>query len=598
MNIFNNPYFNAIRNINKILDADQKRKSIIMIALLFINAIFDVFGLVAIFPLINAALNPQAIQTEWYLKYPYDYFGVQDTIGFLLIMSAIIFTIFVIKNLLSLFIYYIQSRFSFNISLRLSQKMFQYYYGQGFLFITGQDTGKKNYDIITVPFYFATYYLLETLILSTEILVLIIIFVVILLFDPLAVVLLSAIILPTFAVVYQLTKMRTKAIGDKRNILAPQATAILIDSLNAYNDVKLSNKEAKFFNTFSDVLKKINTLDALQQGIYGKIHQRLNDIVLGLGLLVIFTFAWFFRENLTQILALLSVFGLAAYRFLPSVNRIMGSALTLKNVSYLISELKVIANTRLKTYNTVKSLPFNDRIRLEKVSFAYDGNESNVLEDISFEIKKGETVGIIGSSGSGKTTLLNLFLRFITENNGAIYVDDNMLKSDNQASFQKIIGYVQQNVYIKNGTLSENIAFGESVSEIDQHKLMQSIKDSMLEDFVAQHQEGLDMPLGENGVKLSGGQRQRVGIARALYKDAKILVFDEATSALDPETEKSIVTTIHHLAELDKTIIIVAHRITTLEMCDRIYELEKGKIIGIHQYNEVLDRFIHHRDDR
>ena len=592
MSIFNNPYINAIRNINKILDADQKRRSVAMIALLFANSIFDVMGLVAIYPLINAALDPASIQSEWYLLAAYNFFGVKDTIAFLLLLSAIVFIVFLIKNGISLFIFYIQSRFSFNISLRLSQKMFQYYYNQGYLFISDQDTGKKNYDIITVPYYFATYYLLETLIMSTELLVLFIIFIAILLFNPLAVILLAAIILPTFILVYQLTKMRTKSIGDQRNILAPKATAILIDSLNAYNDVKLSNKEAHFYQHFSSILKKINSLDALQQGVYGKIHQRLNDIVLGLGLLIIFSFAYFFRESNVQILALLSVFGLASYRILPSVNRIMGSALTLKNVSYLIKELKVIAHTGLKNYSIVKSMPFTKNICFENVSFAFPQSDKNVLENVSFELKKGETIGFIGTSGSGKTTILNIFLRFIIENSGSVIIDDVKLNDDNQSSFQKIIGYVQQDVYIKNGTLKENIAFGESEDEINHTRLMMALKDAMLDDLVNDHPEGLNLELGENGVKLSGGQKQRVGIARALYKDAQILLFDEATSALDPETEKSIVTTINHLAKLNKTIVIVAHRVTTLEMCDRIYELANGQIAGIHQYQDVLGRFI------
>jgi ABC-type multidrug transport system fused ATPase/permease subunit len=234
-----------------------------------------------------------------------------------------------------------------------------------------------------------------------------------------------------------------------------------------------------------------------------------------------------------------------------------------------------------------------NEIKFENIGFSYPDNPAEVLQDVSFHIQKGETIGFIGSSGSGKTTLLHIFLRFLPETRGCVTIDGVKLDASNNAQFQKAIGYVQQNVFIRNGTLRENIAFGLEDSEIDDIQLHKAIHDAMLAEFVAQHPDGLDMILGENGVKLSGGQRQRVGIARALYKDAQILLFDEATSALDHETEKAIVATINHLAKLDKTIVIVAHRITTLEMCDRIYELKNGMIAGTYDYNEILKKAIH-----
>ena len=564
-----------------------------MLFLLLINAIFDVVGLAAIYPLINAALEPQLIQSEWYLKLPYEWIGVDDTITFLFILSIIVFAVFLIKNIISLGIFYIQARFSFNIAQRLTLKKFQHYYDQGYLSIANTDGGKKIYDIITIPYYFANSYLIETLLLTTEIVVLLIIFGIVLYSSPQAMIILLLVIIPVFIIVYLMTKNKTKAIGDQRNEQWPIASAILLDSMNAYIDVKLGNKEKHFFNNFKSSIQKINALDALQVGVYSKIHQRLNDVVLGLALMLIFGTAYIFRESSSQIIALLSVFGLAAYRFLPSVNRIMGSTLALKNISFVVDELKTIKNFHLKEYNSVQPLELNNKIAFHHISYQYPSSETPVLNDLSLEIKKGETVGIIGSSGSGKTTFLNLFLRLIQENQGTIKVDENILNEPlKNAAFQKSIGFVQQSVYIKNGTIIDNIAFGESPAEIDMERLKSALKDAMLAEFVEAHPLKYNMPLGENGVMLSGGQRQRIGIARALYKNAQILLFDEATSALDPETEKAIVTTINNLTKLNKTIIIVAHRVTTLEMCDRIYELKKGAVNGIYTYEQVHDKVL------
>ncbi len=560
--------------------------------LLIINAVFDLVSLGGIAVVMDTALNPTNIQKKWYLQYISNYLGITDAVTFLLVLTVILLLVVLIKNGVSIIIFYIQARFSFNISKRLSQKMFQYYYNQGHLFISGQDSGKKNYDLLTIPYYFASNYLVETLVMSTEIVVLLFIFIGLLMYNPIAVLFLIVFIIPIFGLVYLKTKNKTKRIGDERNILHPQATTTILDSMQAYNDVQLGNKEKYFFSNFTNIIEKINHLDSLQVGIYSKIHQRLNDIVLGLGLLIIFTFAYVFKENINQILALLSVFGVVAYRVLPGINRIMGSALAIKNVSYLITELKPLANHPLKEYADIQTLAFENEIKFKNIGFTYPDNPSEVLQDVSFQIKKGETIGFIGSSGSGKTTLLHVFLRFLHETKGSVYIDGIKLDLSNNASFQKAIGYVQQNVYIRNGTLRENIAFGLEPSEIDESNLDKAIQDAMLAEFVAQHPERLNMMLGENGVKLSGGQRQRVGIARALYKDAQILLFDEATSALDHETEKAIVTTINHLAKMDKTIVIVTHRVTTLEMCDRIYELKNGTIACTYQYNEILKKAI------
>ena len=374
--------------------------------------------------------------------------------------------------------------------------------------------------------------------------------------------------------------------------MAPQAISLLLDSFNAYTDVKLANKESYFYDNFRQKMRKMNDLDTLQQGVYGKIHQRINDIVLGLALVGIFGSALIFREKSTEIMSLLTAFALAGIRFLPSVNRIMGSTLVLKNMSFVINELKPIAQKGFPDFREVVKMPIKGKIVLENIKYTYPASFQPVLNGVSMEIQKGETIGIIGSSGSGKTTFLNLFLRMIQETEGSLKVDDQLINKNNNASFQKSIGFVQQLVYIKNGTLQENIAFGENPEEVNNEKLQKAINEAMLTDFVSSNPLGIQMPLGENGVMLSGGQRQRVGIARALYKDADILVFDEATSALDHETEKAIVTTINNLTKLQKTILIVAHRVTTLEMCDRIYELNNGKVNGIYSYKEVLSRII------
>ena len=310
---------------------------------------------------------------------------------------------------------------------------------------------------------------------------------------------------------------------------------------------------------------------------------------------MIFAFAYFTGADKDSVLTLLGFFAVAAYKVLPSINRMMNSILLIKNSSFTIKELSVVANQSLDPFEKVDKLPFNESVTLKNITFQYPESDQAALTDVSLTIKKGESVGVIGGSGSGKTTLLKIFLRLIAPQSGSFEIDGKALegKSDD-ASFQRNIGYVEQDVFIMNGTLAENIALG--FEEIDQQLLQQVLDESMLSTFISQQSEGLSMQLGEGGVKLSGGQKQRVGIARALYKKSEILVFDEVTSALDPITERAIVQSINHLASLGKTILIVAHRITTLEKCDRILELVGGRLTGERAYDELIKELVLHEE--
>lgn len=376
-------------------------------------------------------------------------------------------------------------------------------------------------------------------------------------------------------------------IGYDRNELFPKVTSCISESMTAFPDVKLSNKENSFLQRYREMQHRLNMLDALNLGFFVKIPTKSNDVVFALGIMLVFFAAFIFKNNSDEILSILSVFALAGYRFLPSVNKMMGATLSMKNLSFLKEEFEGVRNKKLVEFEEVERLRFNDKISFSNLSYHYPDSGAKVLNQFSLEINKGETIGIVGESGSGKSTLLNIVLRLLTETEGKVSVDGQELIGNLNARFQKSIGFVQQQVFIKDGTLIDNVAFGEENPDLS--KVEKALEHAMLQDFLQDHPEGWQMRLGENGVKLSGGQRQRVGIARALYKDADILVFDEATSALDMETEEAIKETISALTGSDKTIFIVAHRITTLDSCDRIIELEKGKIKREMTYKELFD---------
>lgn len=574
-----------------------------MIGLLLINAVFDFAGLATIAMLIFSALEESIFDGAEYIRSAdqsdfqyffnsnlralYDFTGAVNQMAFLFYLSIIIFVAFIIKNAISLWISFIQSKFAYNVSLRLNKKIFKHFYDRGYLFIKDSTSGKKVYSIVDVPMRFASHYLNTLLVMGTELVVVAIIFIALLFINPIACGLLVLTIMPTFYAIYAFSKNKARNIGILRNEIAPKNYAKVFESMNAYVDVKLGNLENEMLNKYIDLQKRLNALDAVFFGVYHKLNQRTNDIIFGLGILVIFGYAYALDMNRVSILQLLGLFAAAAYKFLPSFNRVLNSLLTMKNSSFVFDELKAIRDSSLSEFERVPSAQFKNGIEFKNLSYQYPEGEREVLSDVSFDIKKGETVGFIGSSGSGKSTLLKIILRLLKEDSGKIFIDGNHIDEELSPSFQKIIGYVQQEIFIFNDTIKSNIAFGDE--DIDDQKLANSIKDAQLEDFISTHPKGTDLLLGENGVNLSGGQKQRIGIARALYKDSEILIFDEVTSALDGETEKAVVESINHLTQIGKTVIIVAHRISTLEKCHRIYELQEGRVSGIYTYPEVVE---------
>ncbi len=601
-----NAVFNAIRNVNAVLDGDQKRKAAIMIALLIFNALSDFVGLATIGTLIFSALENNAFTASMYtrdlagsdlqyqvglwLRGMYNWSGASSEMQFLFYLSIVIFFSFIIKNLIGLYIVFIQTRFSFNVALRLNLKMFKYFYDQGYAFIHESTSGKRIYQIVELPSRFAMFYMTKLIELGTDIVVLLIIAVSLFIIEPGAILLILIAIVPTFLAIYLITKTKNEQIGILRNAASPKNYGIIYESMKGYVDIKLANLEQRFLEQYHKSQQRINGYDIWSFGIFQKINQRTNDIIFGLGIMVIFGYAYFTNLDRTLVVTLLGIFAIAAYKFLPSVNRMLTNLLVIKNNNYIFSELKMITGQPLTPFEEVYPLSFNDKISLQNIHFNYQDSELSTLDNFSLDIQKGDFIGIVGSSGSGKTTLLKIFLRLLHEQSGQFKVDDVIITPQNEASYQRIIGYVQQDVFILDNTLAANIALGSDNPDLE--KLQRCLEQVELNELVNEHPLGLQMPLGEEGKYISGGQKQRVGIARALYKDASILVFDEITSALDTDTEKSIIRNINKLANTGITIIVVAHRITTLEKCNKIYKMENGKIIKKMVYSELLGESI------
>jgi ABC-type multidrug transport system fused ATPase/permease subunit len=380
-------------------------------------------------------------------------------------------------------------------------------------------------------------------------------------------------------------------IGSRSKKLHPAATKQLLHGIHGCVEAKLHHKESWFIKKFIDLQNELNQNLARFHAV-NLLPARLAELIVVLSVAIIFVYTAFFSENSRGLFVLLSLFTASAYRLMPSLNRMSIAMMNIKTFQYTMDILQEL-DGQLAAQHVEGSTPpehmrFNKYIAFHNVSFSYPNAAPLILRNVSFTVNKGETVGFIGKTGSGKTTLMNILLRFLTERSGQVVVDSRPLGPEDTAAWRRLIGYVKQNPFLLDGAIADNIAFGEDRVEMNRDKLQSAIQQAGLAEFVSGLPDGMETQIGEQGAKLSGGQRQRLAIARALYRNSQILVFDEATSELDSQTEKEITNAIERLADRDKTIFIIAHRLTTLRNCDKIYELKDGEIAGVYQYPDLL----------
>jgi len=588
-NIFpKNIVLSTIKDINSILFPHHKKRVILMMFLILTGGILDVLGLAAILPVASLVFDPSNIHKSHLCHKIFLSLGFENDNSFLYFVLVCFWFIFLFKNAAAAVISFLQSRFSYGVATDISQKQFENIMNQDLQYFNDHNSTNLVRNIQIMPFHFSTYLLLPSLMLMSEIVVLIIILTAISLYNITVIGLMFITLTPSFFLTYKLIKSRTQFYETERNRLNTELTKQAYQTIHGYIDVKLFYKEKYFLSLFKVNQTKFKHLftNAFTLNL---IPSKIIELTAISAVIIMFFYTLYIPSAKDSISLMLPLFIAAAYRIMPSMNRMLIALGSIKGFQYVIQIIKdglqPIPNTSENLNN--EALIFNTNIEFRDVSYQYPSGKKPSVDGLNMTILKGQKVGIIGKSGSGKTTIINILLRFLKEQQGGLFIDNKKItvKEDNQ--WRQLIGYVKQSVFIIDGDFYENIAFGVAKQDIDHEKLNKVIKLSKLDEVVEKSALGLNSNIGENGTRLSGGQRQRIAIARALYKDAQILVFDEATSALDNQTEKEITESIEAISKEDKTMFIVAHRITTLKNCDIIYEIENGKITGSFTYEEI-----------
>ena len=384
-----------------------------------------------------------------------------------------------------------------------------------------------------------------------------------------------------------------KKLFKNSSIMAYQQSRVvkaLQEGLGAIRDVLLDGTQNVYVDFYGKAVVRLRRAGAEN----GFISQAPRFAMETLGLVLISFFVLMLSDRPGGIaggIPILAAIALGAQRLLPLMQMIYGNwALIAGSKVGLIDVLNLLEQS-MPSYaaeEKLKSLELKKDVCLENIYYSYGDDSTLVLKNLTYTVKKGSRVGIIGDTGSGKSTTLDLLMGLLEPNEGQLKVDGVPLVSDKQrSSWQRSVAHVPQSIFLSDASIAENIAFGIEPDKIDFQKVRSSAKRAQIDEFIESRPEGYHAFVGERGVRLSGGQRQRIGIARALYHNPQVLILDEATSALDEYTEQAVMDAVNKLSK-NITIILIAHRLNTVKDCDIIFKFHKGKVISQGKFNDVV----------
>lgn len=589
-------------SVRKLIPTSFKKRAYIIFFLLVVNSFAELFGIATIIPVFSILLSPSVVQESSILNFLYTLFGSPSLSHFVIILSALTAVFIVLKNFASILILRYTAKFTYNLYEYYSISLYDNFNKKGITFINNTNSNYLIRDIMRTTFNFSHRLLWPMFIMINELFLSVLIFISVAVFIPSIVLWIFLILAPIFYFLYNGAKKYIVRYAKELNDATPELNDVISQSIFGHTDIVVLGKQKYFKGKFLQLLGRVSNL-TIKESIISNVPTKIIETFVIIGVVMIFMIGIITGNANAEFIGFIGYLGLAAFKILPSVNRIMLAMIDMKNHSFLIDELNKnlpAQEEEEKSYaGSYDELPgeevrFDQHLAVKDVSFSYKGASENVLNEINISIGKGQTIGIIGSSGAGKSTLIKVILGFLKPVTGAIEVDGKLINAQTIASWRRKLGYVSQEVYLIDGSIIANIAFGEEESKVDMEQIHKVLKQVELFDFVMALPDKAHTRVGERGGLLSGGQRQRVGIARALYYGAEVLLMDEATSALDNNTEEEINKAIINLKVNSRTtVIIIAHRYTTLKGCDMIYELSQGRILRSWTYQELMEHKKH-----
>jgi ATP-binding cassette, subfamily B, bacterial PglK len=581
-----------LKKFLELLSSVEKKKLIILMFMILIMALVDMLGVASIMPFMAVLANPELIETNKILAEMYVYSRSADKESFFFILGLIVFFILVFSLFFKGMTTYFQIRFAMMCEYTVGKRFIEGYIHQPYVWFLNRHSAELGKNILSEVQTVILNVVMPFITIFSQGAVVIAIFVLLLFIDTLLSLSVCFFLGLFYFGIYKIMSRKLSAIGQSRLDANEGRFTSVIETFAASKEIKIGNHEDVCIKRFSKPAK-IYAKQQITAEVISTLPRFMFEAIAFGGLMLVILYLMSNKGNFSNSIPIVTLYAFAGYRLMPALQFIYRAVSQIRfaeaSLNFLYNDLIKLKklHSGSRNFNTIK---FEKNIQLKDIIFKYPNSDNVILKKLSLKILAKNVVALVGKTGSGKTTIVDLIMGILDPLNGTLEIDGNIIDTNNCKSWQKIIGYVPQQIYLANDTIEANIAFGVDVNKINSSEIERSAKIANLHEFVTnQLPEGYKTFVGERGVRLSGGQRQRIGIARALYHNPKVLIMDEATSALDGLTEKAIMQTINELRN-DITIIIIAHRLSTVRECDQIYLVDDGKIIAQGNFLELIKK--------
>lgn len=586
--------FKTLKQLFNLLTPSQRNRFYRLQILVVLMAFGELLSIASIGPFMALVADMQLLETNITLKRIYQATGFNQPQDFLFLTGVGVLIMLGLASLLSIFTTWRLSLYSMQTGTEIADRLYQYYLSQNWLFHATGSSAQLTRKIASESGRTTSGIISPAMQMNARIVLTAFIVISIIAYNPFIALIGLTLFISGYVVVYRIFRRRLVLNGKNISRANGQRFCLMNEGFGGIKDLILLNRQQSYIEQFNQAGQVLANAQSKNQVFSQAPRYFMELIAFGAMIGLVLVLLKLHNGTLSEVLPVLAVYALAGFKLLPALQQIYASVSKMKGnfASFESIKADLIASQNagsIKKNNQQKPRE-NFRlgaIQLNNISFTYPNKKQPALNSLSITIPLNQTVGFVGESGSGKSTAIDIILALIEPQQGSLQIGEHIINASNRHLWQQHIGFVPQSIFLSEGSIAENIAFGIAKQDINLEQVKKAASLARLDELINSLEQGLDTKVGERGVQLSGGQRQRIGIARALYNNAEVLVFDEATSALDGITEKYIMDAIHDLSG-QRTIIMIAHRLKTVQKCDQIFMLEQGKLIAQGNYQELV----------
>lgn len=578
----------TIQQFLDLLSLKEKKRALLLVCMVVIMALLDVAGVASVMPFIAVLANPQLINTNAFLSYFFTAFRFEDQQSFFFALGLLVFAVLVTSLFFKALTTYAQTRFAFMCECSIGRRLVEGYLRQPYSWFLNRHSTDLGKTILSEVNFVIGFGILPLMSLITHGAVTVALLVLLVIVDPLLALSVGLVLGISYGGIFAIMSGWLKRLGQERIQANQERFTAVSEAFSAAKEVKAAGLEQEYIKRFTSPAE-IYAKGQATAIVIGQLPRFLLEAIAFGGMLLIVLYLIMQSGSIEAGLPIIALYAFTGYRLLPALQQVYGAVSQLRFVGAAVNTLHsdLISLNRVDAQlMSVNPVPLTQAIAMENVTYCYPNSSCPALKGVNIIITARSSVGFVGTTGSGKTTAVDIILGLLEPQEGSLSVDGQIITDANRRAWQQVIGYVPQHIYLTDDSIIANIAFGVNPQDVNLQAVERAAKVANLHEFITGLPNGYGTAVGERGVRLSGGQRQRIGIARALYRKPQVLILDEATSALDNLTEQAVMDAINNVKN-EITLILIAHRLSTVRNCDRVFFLEHGEVIASGSYDEL-----------